>query len=131
MEWLVKQPGLRTGFSVRPLRFLRARLKAMVIGATADTLMQALATPTIFAFLRAALRKVGVIAPSLVLLVASPVTHKVTRHSFNGASPRFAIALAFVRLGNGRRCLLGSSLRNRSQSGGKDRMIPCHSQSFL
>jgi hypothetical protein len=55
----------------------------MVIGATADTLMQALATFTTFALLGAALWKVEVIASSLALLVASPIAHKVTRHSFD------------------------------------------------
>ena len=58
-------------------------MKAMVIGATADTLMQALATFTTFALLGAALWKVEVIASSLALLVASPIAHKVTRHSFD------------------------------------------------
>jgi hypothetical protein len=81
----------------------------MVIGATTVTLMQALATLTALALLGATFRKVEVIASSLALLVASPIAHKVTRHSVDGASP-YALSLAFVRPGSGRRCLPGSSL---------------------
>jgi hypothetical protein len=64
-------------------RLLGARLKTMVAGATADTLMKALATFTLVTLLRAALWKIEVVASGLTLLIASPIAHEVPRYTFD------------------------------------------------
>ena len=113
-----------------PLRFHRAVLKAVVTGAASHTLVQALAALATLALLRAALWQVEVVAPGLALLVTSPVTHKVARNTFDGAST-FALALALVRPGDSRRGLAGSRPRDRSQGSREDGMDPRRGQGLL
>ena len=55
----------------------------MVAGATADALMKALAAFTLVTLLRAALRKIEVVASGLTLLIASPIAHEVPRYTFD------------------------------------------------
>jgi hypothetical protein len=112
------------------LRFLRAVLKTVVTGATSNTLAQALAAFATLALFGAALWQVEVIAPGLALLVTSPVTHRVARDTFDGAST-FALTLALVRPGDSRRGLAGSRPRDRSQGSSEDGMDPRRGQGLL